>query len=129
MASERLTNGEMGEAVSRLHQALEREGYPISTNETRRNFPGPETRAGLLRCQAERGLACTGYFDEKTAAALGNSDSNADDLTASAPSEATQGPQTSPATSAGASQRPEGVIFPLRAVSPDEVGPEVANLQ
>src|SRR5262245_22229672 len=70
MAAASLHLGAFGDDVARLHQALSQRGCAVSSDEVKRRFFGPATRAALIEFQKKQRLDATGTFDAKTAAAL-----------------------------------------------------------
>src|SRR4051812_22857040 len=70
MNSTRLSVGDFGNGVERLHETLQQQGLTISPGEQKRKFFGPTTREAVGKFQVERGLERTCDVCEKTAAEL-----------------------------------------------------------
>jgi phospholipase C len=70
MAAASLHLGAFGDDVARLHQALTQRGLAVSSDEVKRRFFGPSTRAALIDFQRKQRHDTTGTLDDKTAAAL-----------------------------------------------------------
>jgi peptidoglycan hydrolase-like protein with peptidoglycan-binding domain len=79
MDSGKLTVGDCGDEVTRLHETLQTKGINVSVEEVKRKFFGPATREAVCECQKQHGLEATGEVDKLTAAVLSpsGSDSNA----------------------------------------------------
>lgn len=73
MAGPKLTVGDFGDEVARLHENLARSGFEVPAAEVKRRFFGPATRAAVAECQSCNQVEVTGHLDEATAAALGAS--------------------------------------------------------
>src|SRR5260370_30040037 len=70
MGLTRLSVGDSGSKIARVHEKLKTAGFRVPGDETRRMFFGPATRAAVLKYQAVNGLAATGIIDEPTAESL-----------------------------------------------------------
>ena len=66
----RLSVGDSGSHVARLHEKLRASGLTVPGDEIRRMFFGPVTRDAVLQYQAEHGLTSTGIIDVPTAESL-----------------------------------------------------------
>src|SRR6266568_5470106 len=66
----RLSVGDSGSKIARVHERLKTAGFTVPGDETRRMFFGPATRDAVLRYQAVHGLAATGIIDEPTVESL-----------------------------------------------------------
>src|SRR5262245_32075855 len=66
----RLSVGDVGDDVARLHQKLKSHGFEVSPDEAKRKFFGPVTREAVRECQKRNGLEVTCEVDEPTRSAL-----------------------------------------------------------
>src|SRR6266404_1349367 len=70
MPSPRLTSGDVGDEVARLHERLELHGLQVSTEERKRSFFGPSTREAVREFQKPHSVDPSGEVRENTAALL-----------------------------------------------------------
>ena len=66
----RLSVGDSGSKIARVHEKLKSAGFTVPGDEVRRMFFGPATRGAIVKYQAEHGLAVTGIIDEPTTESL-----------------------------------------------------------
>ena len=85
MAGSKLTVGDFGDEVARLHENLARSGFEVPAAEVKRRFFGPATRAAVAECQSCNQVEVTGYLDEATAAVLSAARSGASQVAAAPP--------------------------------------------
>src|SRR5262245_51036794 len=72
MNGEKLSVGDSGDQVSRLHGNLKSHGLEISNEEIKRKFFGPSTRDAVGEFQKSQGIDPSCEVCEKTAAMLDN---------------------------------------------------------
>lgn len=70
MYSEKLTVGNFGDEVVRLHENLKKHGLFVSEDEIKRKFFGPTTRDAICKLQNHHGLEVSGEVNKETAAKL-----------------------------------------------------------
>ncbi len=70
MKAAKLTVGDYGDDVARLHEDLMRGGFNVPAEEAKRKFFGPATREAVSDYQRRHGLEVTGEVGATTAAAL-----------------------------------------------------------
>src|SRR5690349_8770377 len=85
MAGQKLTVGDIGDEVSRLHEDLKRSGFEVSPEEVKRKFFGPATRAAVAECQRCNQVEVTGHVDTATAAILAGAAGGAPPVAAAPP--------------------------------------------
>ena len=152
----RLTTGDSGDDVARLHERLKLHGLEVSPEERERRFFGPSTRAAVSGFQKIHGIEPSGEVQESTADRLSSQPLAAGAIppnpelasarlvipgaggTPSVSRSARSAPivpvpfaplESRPAVGGGTANKPP-VLQPIIAtIKPGESGPQVANLQ
>jgi hypothetical protein len=70
MPASKLSVGDVGDDVAQLHQKLTRSNFTVSSEEVKRKFFGPSTRAAVADLQRASSVDVTGHVDDTTHAVL-----------------------------------------------------------
>jgi peptidoglycan hydrolase-like protein with peptidoglycan-binding domain len=113
MESGKLSIGDFGDDVTRLHETLNSQGLEASPEEVKRKFFGPSTREAVGEFQKANGIDPTGEICNKTAALLSSPLS-----TSSAVSpDISLTPSTSPSLGVGSLSSQAGLAQPISQTS------------